>query len=220
MRSMRPMGPAAQTGQPTHSTPPAIAVMGAPGTGAQELAQALQAHLTPGAALVVHSTAVVDALSWQGADLAKAVGAGPTHAEGTTPSGALDALHLLQAALQWHRGTAINLVMGLDTPCSAQARLAQEACDTQLRQALAEGQVAYRVVYGQGPSRLKHALDAIQSVATSAFATSARSHFGVTTETQRTRLRAWDCEKCSDPECEHRLFTSLIEAREGFQPGA
>ena len=31
------------------------------------------------------------------------------------------------------------------------------------------------------------------------------------------RLRAWDCEKCSDPECEHRLFTSLVAQREARQ---
>lgn len=23
------------------------------------------------------------------------------------------------------------------------------------------------------------------------------------------RLHAWDCEKCSDPDCEHRLFSAL-----------
>jgi hypothetical protein len=28
------------------------------------------------------------------------------------------------------------------------------------------------------------------------------------------RLRAWNCEKCSDPVCEHRLFTSLVDQRQ------
>ena len=32
------------------------------------------------------------------------------------------------------------------------------------------------------------------------------------------RLRAWDCEKCSDPECEHRLFSAL--ASRGSAPRA
>jgi len=27
------------------------------------------------------------------------------------------------------------------------------------------------------------------------------------------RLRAWGCEKCSDPECEHQLFQRLLASR-------
>lgn len=36
---------------------------------------------------------------------------------------------------------------------------------------------------------------------------------------QRLRSRAWNCERCSDPDCEHQLFTELLAARQAPPAG-
>jgi hypothetical protein len=68
----------------------------------------------------------------------------------------------------------------------------REPVDALVRAALAKAGVAYKVIYGHGDQRLKQALDAI------------RTPSGRSTGTWR-----WPCEKCSDPQCEHRLFSDL-----------
>lgn len=116
------------------------------------------------------------------------------------------------AATVW-RDTTTMLLMGLDLPCAAGNRPAQEAADARLRTALSDAGVGYRVVYGQGDQRTANAVNAIKNIASSAYSSSARGHFFLKNDEQieRTaRLRAWNCEKCSDPECEHRLFSALM----------
>lgn len=108
----------------------------------------------------------------------------------------------------------LTLLMGLDLPCTPAELRLREAADACLRAALADAGIAYHVVYGQGKQRLENALIAIKNIATSAYAKSARGQF----DSESSRLRAWNCEKCSDPECEHRLFTRLTSARS--TPGA
>ncbi|MFN7152350.1 MAG: hypothetical protein ACK4OE_01565 [Acidovorax sp.] len=103
----------------------------------------------------------------------------------------------------------LTLLMGLDLPCTADQQAAREAADARLRAALAHGGRAYRVVYGLGERRIESALQAIKSIAASAYGTSARGTFDSDSSPRSARLRAWNCEKCSDPECEHRLFTAL-----------
>lgn len=104
---------------------------------------------------------------------------------------------------------ALTLLMGLDLPCPLEQQHTREAADTQLRAALALAGRPYRVVYGQGEQRLENALKAIKTVATSAYPSSTRGIFDPDSSAKTARLRAWNCEKCSDPECEHRLFTAL-----------
>ena len=94
------------------------------------------------------------------------------------------------------------LLMGLHQPCPA-----QEAADARLRAGLARSGVAYQVVYGHGMQRIAHALKAIEKIAGGACPVSAGGHF----DAESTGPRTWHCEKCSDPECEHRLFTGLIK---------
>jgi nicotinamide riboside kinase len=97
------------------------------------------------------------------------------------------------------------LLTGLDLPWIADGLYrdgphVREPVDALVRQALADGGIAYRVVYGTGPDRLKGALRAIgESVAPP--------------EGDDLRAWTWQCEKCSDPQCEHRLFTGLMEGR-------
>lgn len=162
-----------------------IILIGAPGTGARELCAALQARLAD-------SGEQPPRLAW-------------SHALDTVSPAALAAA---EPSTTW-------LLMGLDLPCPACDRPAQEAQDAALREALSRAGASYRVVYGHGEQRVKSALKAIKNIANTADQPSADSDFDATAEhrTGRTapaaRLRAWNCEKCSDPECEHRLFTAL-----------
>ncbi|RQO82810.1 hypothetical protein [Acidovorax sp. FJL06] len=118
-----------------------------------------------------------------------------------------------------HPSAALTLLMGLDLPCPAEDRAAQEAIDAQLRAALQHGGVAYRVVYGQGEQRIAHALNAIKKIAHQAEPAGASMELDTEKSPRTPRLRAWDCEKCSDPVCEHRLFTSLVGSRPTARPG-
>lgn len=160
-----------------------ILLLGAPGTGAHALADALAGHLatTPLALHVAHS-ALMDALQ-----------AGDAQEQ--------------SAALDAHRCAAMTLLMGLDLPCPTPDQKAQHAADAQLRAALGAAAIGYRVVYGPaGPARLRSALRALGSVLGE---TSPVDEATAHREIRAARLRAYGCEKCSDPVCEHRLFTAL-----------
>lgn len=154
--------------------PPTLVLLGAPGTGAQALRDALHAQLAPGSAQILCNP-------------------------GLPSEGAVDA--------------SLILLMGLDLPCPTSERAAQEAADARLRADLTQVGMGYRVVYGHGEQRIANALNAIKNIASSTYPSSARGNFdsdsGSSTRTA-ARLRAWNCEKCSDPECEHRLFTALM----------
>lgn len=124
-----------------------------------------------------------------------------------------DGLDDPEVAAAVRHDTTTALLMGLDLPCAAGDRPGQEAADAHLRAALSSAGVGYRVVYGQGDQRTASALNAIKNIATSAYKSSAGGHFGLKNEEQierSARLQAWNCEKCSDPECEHRLFSALM----------
>jgi hypothetical protein len=96
------------------------------------------------------------------------------------------------------------LLMGLDLPHAHD----REAADALLRSLLEHAAVAYQVVYGTGPARLRSALVALVSAGV-------LPPGGADRETDRNPQRAWTwvCEKCSDPACEHRLFQALREER-------
>jgi hypothetical protein len=152
-----------------------IALLGAPGTGATELAEALHRRLAD-SALTARALAIAP----------------------DAPRLPAETSHTLHSA-------AITLLMGLDLPCLPPEQARREAFDARLRALLAKATVRYQVVYGQGPRRTENALKAIESIAKIALSTSASDLL----EQKPMRLRAWDCEKCSDPECEHRLFSAL-----------
>lgn len=106
---------------------------------------------------------------------------------------------LYDFALQHQQHYDLTLVTGLDLPWVADGLQrdgphVREPVDARLRAALARAGVAYRVIYGSGDQRLKQALAAIEGSA-------ARPHAG--------GAWRWTCDKCSDPECEHRLFSAL-----------
>ncbi|MCZ8217899.1 MAG: hypothetical protein O9337_00660 [Acidovorax sp.] len=170
---------------PPADTLPVVVLLGAPHTGAEALAGALRQHIALGAAHIV---------------------AAPEMSP-TLPVAQHDPLARARTA-------TLVLLMGLDTPCPPEDRAIQEAVDTQLRTALQQAGVPHRVIYGQGEKRTEHALNAIKSIATKEHPTGGNEVFDAESSTHTQRLRAWNCEKCSDPVCEHRLFTSLVGSRQ------
>ena len=109
----------------------------------------------------------------------------------------------------------ITLVTGLDLPWVAdglqrdgpQVRV---PVDNLVRQALEGAGLPYQVVYGEGPRRLNNALLALGLP-------------GEDLSAQQTRVDGqflinqgrsiWQCNECSDPGCEHKLFTGLLKKR-------
>jgi len=111
---------------------------------------------------------------------------------------------LLRFALERQHGYDLTLVTGLDLPWVADgvqrdAAHAREPVDALVRELLARAGICYRVVYGHGEERLHNALAALPQGLAPRPAPSAPSRAGW----------KWQCEGCSDPDCEHQLFTSL-----------
>jgi hypothetical protein len=95
----------------------------------------------------------------------------------------------------------LALLMGLDLYPDTKA-LAQRPADQALRAALAQQALPFATVYGTGAARCANALQAI------------RFHMRDTTSLSQAPSRwRWPCEKCSDPACEHRLFSDLLQGR-------
>jgi nicotinamide riboside kinase len=110
---------------------------------------------------------------------------------------------LYRFALERQATYDITLVSGLDLPWMADGLQrdgphVREPVDALVREGLAKAGVAYRVVYGSGPQRLANALRAI-------------GEFDRNADAAGQQVWAWQCEKCGDPECEHRLFTGLLK---------
>jgi len=108
---------------------------------------------------------------------------------------------LYRFALERQRSYDVTLLMGLDLPWVADGLQrdgphVREPVDELVRDMLGRAQVPYRVVYGSGSERLRNALAAIDA-----------------SLAPRTASRewTWSCEKCADPECEHRLFRRLLD---------
>ncbi len=161
----------------------------------------------------------------------------PLHILGAAHSGAQELWEALAArlgasAVRLHAGPdcmalprftpnappALVLLMGLDWPCPSAEQPQREQQDARLRQGLASPPTPFRVLYGPLDRRIASALaslnegkpkpqpDAAQASVQGSEPLALRSE---TRPDTRARLRAWGCEKCSDPVCEHRLFTSL-----------
>jgi nicotinamide riboside kinase len=109
----------------------------------------------------------------------------------------------------------ITLVTGLDLPWVADGLQrdgpqARGTVDNLVRQALERSGMAYRVVYGQGPRRLNNALLALGLAGEDATAQHIREQGQFAINQGRS---VWQCNDCSDPGCEHTLFTRLVKQR-------
>ena len=110
----------------------------------------------------------------------------------------------------------LALVLGLDlsdkTVLSPDEHATLERSDTAIRQQLLTMSVPYRVVYGGTASeRLNQALLALGLSPTDPASRTAREQAQYQLNRGRT---PWSCDTCSDPDCEHRLFTGLIKRPE------
>jgi hypothetical protein len=92
------------------------------------------------------------------------------------------------------------------TPADA---LLREREDALLRAALARAGAPYAVIHGRGAERLANAWNAINSRAEAAAGAASASSRPESAEP----AWFWPCDKCSDPTCEHRLFSDLIARR-------
>lgn len=116
---------------------------------------------------------------------------------------------LYDMALAHQRSYDLTLLTGLDLPWVADGLQrdgphVREPVDALIRAALARGKIDYQVVYGAGDARLANALKCIEG-----FTPSRQPQMQQASSTETTR-QTWICERCSDPDCEHRLFTSLL----------
>ena len=130
------------------------------------------------------------------------------------------------AALAYQRTFDLTLLTGLDMPwqpdgIQRDGERVRAPVDTLLRQSLQSAGITFEVIYGQGDERLSNALLALQrhnhppqgtinSIAPCAYSMPA-------TVPKTLKKWQWNCEKCSDPDCEHRLFSSLQSGEETTQ---
>ena len=131
-------------------------------------------------------------------------------------------------AIAHQRSYDITLLTGLDLPWMADGLQrdgphTQEAADSLLRSVLGRASLDFQVVYGTGIARLENALhaisaldaidaiDAIQSIASYTNGNRAGALFPPQKQENPATTAAWTwpCDKCSDPDCERRLFTRL-----------
>lgn len=110
----------------------------------------------------------------------------------------------------------LTLLMGLKvrpaSPIPTETQEAQEAEDRAIRAALGSAGVPYQVIYGEGEERTTQALEAAQRMAPRA-AKPIRPGSDASKPETHTRAWTWMCDKCSDPQCEHRLLTALLAQR-------
>jgi nicotinamide riboside kinase len=111
-------------------------------------------------------------------------------------------------ALAHHAVYALTLVTGLDLPWVADGiqrdgSAMQRQVDARLREVLQAHGLRYSVVYGQGAQRSDCALAALDQCAQHAANGPARPNSG------EARWQ-WVCDKCSDAQCEHQLFSRLL----------
>lgn len=109
-------------------------------------------------------------------------------------------------ALEQHRSFQLTLLTGLDLPWVADGfqrdgPALRVQVDQRLRTVLLQERIAFSTVYGRGESRTQHALGAIEH-------TLRATQAG--TPPADDPSWAWHCASCSDADCEHRLFRTLL----------
>ncbi|NJM44010.1 MAG: AAA family ATPase [Brachymonas sp.] len=122
--------------------------------------------------------------------------------------------HLHLDALAYQKSFDLTLVTGLDMPWLADGIQRDGAhvrppVDALLRRLLHSASIPFEVIYGQGAERCARALQAVQRIQDTMNSIAPRA--GYTPANTSNRLKNWQssCEKCSDPDCEHRLFQAL-----------
>lgn len=117
---------------------------------------------------------------------------------------------LWSGAVEAQRHIDLTLLMGLDLPwvpdgLFRDSPAVREAVDALLRQRLTDAGIGFQTVYGHGEVRVRQALRSIGSALGRPLLP---TDSGLTEGNGR-----WSCESCSDPDCEHRLFSALVAQR-------
>ena len=195
-----------------------VSLVGAESTGKSQLARALAAHFG-GACVdeVLREWCVREGRAPRPEDLLpialeherRVAGAAREHAFVVSDAGPLmvaiyggllfEDHPLFRFAIERQASCSATLVTGLDLPwvsdgLQRDAAHAREDVDALLRGILRKAGIPFQVVYGQGDDRLQGALTALGAGKPLS---------------ARESSRSWSCEKCSDPDCEHKLFTGL-----------
>lgn len=114
---------------------------------------------------------------------------------------------LWHEALAWQRRVNLTLLMGLDLPWVADgffrdSPAVRDAVDAAIRRELQAAGLAFQTIHGHGQARTEQALRAIGRCL--------GKNLTTTEQSLTSGRRAWSCDKCSDPACEHRLFSGLL----------
>ena len=220
---------------PTLSAGCVIAVLGAESTGKTELARALTRRLTQRS---IVATLVPEYLrEWceregrtprpdeqaaiaaeQTRRIAEAARQGVAVADTTSLMTAVysdmlfDDASLYADALAAQRGYALTLLTALDLPWVADGLQrdgphVREPVDALVRAALRRAGVSYGVVHGRGDERLANAWSALH------LAAAAEAPVATLRDVESQEGWRWSCDKCSDPACEHHLFSDLLARR-------
>ena len=115
---------------------------------------------------------------------------------------------LYPAALTWHQQQAdLQLLMGLDVPWVPDGLFRdgpqlRERTDELLRVQLQAAELPFHTVYGLGSARLQATLHIVEQALDTPLIPKDPSI--------EQDAATWSCERCSDPDCERRLFTRLL----------
>lgn len=131
---------------------------------------------------------------------------------------------LTASAVRIQQTFDVTLLMGLDLPWQPDGPwrdgpAVQEAIDTRLRHMLHTAAIPFQTIYGTGPQRTSAALLCIaQALPADSAAQISLKKRAETLDSESTRACFYSkfmpaCEACSDPGCEHRLFSQLVAKR-------
>jgi nicotinamide riboside kinase len=211
-----------------------IAVLGAESTGKTELAAALAERLTQRGIAATrvpeflrewcereHRTPRPDEQAAIAAEQTRRIAEAAQHGVAVADTTAVmtavysdmlfDDPSLYADALAAQSGYSLTLLTALDLPWVADGLQrdgphVREPVDALVRAALGRGGVSYAVVHGRGSERLANAWRALALPAMPDDSQLAD---------RAADSAAWrgSCDRCSDPVCEHRLFSDLIARR-------
>lgn len=125
---------------------------------------------------------------------------------------------LTATALQYQKSFDLTLLTGLDMPWQADGiqrdgEHVRAPVDALIREKLQNAGIAFEVIYGSGKHRTLHALEAIARLTQASLTIDSIAPAAINTPaTGSNAIKKWqsNCEKCSDPDCEHQLFRKLI----------
>jgi nicotinamide riboside kinase len=126
---------------------------------------------------------------------------------------------LSASALAYQKTFALTLLTGLDLPWQADGiqrdgAHVRASIDALIRTHLQSASIPFELIYGTGSQRNQNAIDAIEryDLALDAIEIIANSPINTPPRSSNdSKLWQWQCDTCSDADCEHQLFRQLID---------